>query len=350
MNSREQDEFFMREAILLARRGIGKTHPNPAVGCVIVRGNKIIGRGWHKRAGGPHAEIEALRSLKNPTLAHGATAYVTLEPCSTHGRTPPCTQALTAGGVARVVTGDTDPNPLHRGRGILELRRAGLATTIGVLATECAALNPEFHWIMTSGLPWVIAKCGMSLDGRLTRPPGESRWLTSPAARADAMRLRANVDAILVGAGTIRNDNPSLTVRGTRLQGPPPWRIVWAPRSLPPDNSKIFHDSLCDQTIVIRDKNLRSALRKLRQRGINKILIEGGGHTLGCAFDAGLVREAVFYVAPLLAGGDVPSVGGRGAKAMTQIAHPVFRRVGSCLRISGIIRTKSDLHVQANPS
>lgn len=343
MTSREQDEIFMREAIRLARRGLGKTHPNPAVGCVIVRGKKIVGRGWHRRAGAPHAEIEALRSLKNPALARGATAYVTLEPCSTHGRTPPCTRALAAAGMARVVTGVTDPNPCHLGRGLAMLRRAGLTVTPGILAPECAALNPEFHWAMTSGLPWVIAKCGMSIDGRLTRPPGESRWLTSPAARADAMRLRARVDAILAGAATIRNDNPSLTVRGARLQGEPPWRIVWAPRSLPPDGSRIFHDSLRDRTIVMRYKNLRTVLRKLRSRGITRVLIEGGGHTLGCAFDAGLVQEAVFYIAPLLSGGNVPAVGGRGAARMARIVSPDFRRIGSCLRISGMVQGKKVL-------
>ncbi len=340
MNPRHQDEAFMREALRLARRGAGKTHPNPAVGCVLVRGKKIVGAGWHRRAGEPHAEIVALHSLKKISLAQGATAYVTLEPCSTYGRTPPCTQALIDAGISRVVVGATDPNPQHQGRGLAVLRRAGVMVTTGVLTEECAALNPEFSWVMTSGLPWVIAKCGMSLDGRLTRPAGESPWLTSPAARADAMRLRARVDAVLVGAGTIREDNPALTVRGVRPLGDPPWRVVWAPRSLPPENANVFHDALRERTLVMRDKNLRTVLKKLRARGIMKVLLEGGGHTLGCAFDAQLVQEVVFYVAPLLAGGNVPAVGGRGVKHMAQAAHlehPKYRRLGDCLRISGVL-------------
>jgi len=340
MNSRNQDEDFMREALRLARRGVGKTHPNPAVGCVLVRGKNIVGAGWHRRAGEPHAEIVALRSLKKSSLAQGATAYVTLEPCSTHGRTPPCTQALLDAGISRVVLGAIDPNPKHQGCGLMALRQAGVTVTEGILSAECAALNPEFHWAMISGLPWVIAKCGMSLDGRLTRPVGETRWLTSPAARADAMRLRARVDAILVGAGTIRADNPSLTVRGVRRLGEPPWRVVWAPHSLPPQNVKIFHDALRERTVVMRDKSLRTVLKKLRTRGMSKVLIEGGGHTLGCAFDAQLVNEMVFYVAPLLAGGTIPAVGGRGVKHMAQAAHleyPKYRRLGECLRISGTL-------------
>jgi diaminohydroxyphosphoribosylaminopyrimidine deaminase / 5-amino-6-(5-phosphoribosylamino)uracil reductase len=165
------DEKFMREAIRLARKGLGKTRPNPAVGCVIVKHGRIIGRGWHRQAGLPHAEVEALKSLRNPAAARGATVYITLEPCCTHGRTPPCTQALIATGVARIVVGAIDPNPRHRGRGLRLLTKAGIKAKHGVLAAECAALNPEFHHVMRTGLPWVIAKCGMSLDGRLTRPP-----------------------------------------------------------------------------------------------------------------------------------------------------------------------------------
>ena len=167
-----RDEKFMREAIKLARRGLGHTRPNPAVGCVLVKKGRIIARGWHRRAGQPHAEIEALRALKKISDARGATAYVTLEPCSTQGRTPPCTRALIEAGLQRVVLGATDPNPKHRGRGFALLRRAGIEVVTGVLADECTALNPAFHHAMSTGLPWVIAKCGLSLDGRLTRPPG----------------------------------------------------------------------------------------------------------------------------------------------------------------------------------
>ncbi len=331
------DEHFMRHALAFARRGLGRTHPNPAVGCVIVRGGKIVGRGWHRRAGSPHAEVEALRSLSNPRLAEGATAYVTLEPCSTHGRTPPCTQALIDAGIGRLVVGAIDPNPSHRGRGLALLRRRGIRVESGVLAGECVSLNPEFHHFMSTGLPWVTAKCGMSLDGRLTRPRGESRWITSLAARADAMRLRAGVDAILVGAGTIRDDDPSLTVRGAD-RGNQPLRVVWAPRSAPPAEARVLNDAQSARTFVLTQKSLRAALRELGRRGVMRVLIEGGGHTLGCAVDGRLAQEIVFYVAPMLAGGRVVAVGGRGATLFNRTPKLVdarFKRLGQCLRISG---------------
>lgn len=327
------DEKFMREAVRLARKGLGKTRPNPVVGCVIVKNGRIIARGWHRRAGRPHAEIEALRSLKIPAAAHGATAYVTLEPCSTHGRTPPCTNALTAAGVARVVAGAIDPNPKHRGRGLKLLRKAGVKIKSGVLAAECAALNPEFHHVMATGLPWVIAKCGMSLDGRLTRPPGEGQWITSPAARADAMKLRAKVDAIMVGAATLRADDPSLTVRGIRGTAQP-WRVIWAPRGKVPREAKVFRDRWQDRTIVLRSRSLRAALRELARRGIQSVLLEGGGYTLGRAFAAGLVAEAVFYVAPVLAGGVVPATAGRKIPArLAAWAGTRCSQIGQCVKI-----------------
>jgi diaminohydroxyphosphoribosylaminopyrimidine deaminase/5-amino-6-(5-phosphoribosylamino)uracil reductase len=330
------EEKFMREAIRLAKKGLGKTRPNPAVGCVLVKKGRIIGRGWHRRAGQAHAEVEALKSLKNPSAARGATAYVTLEPCCTHGRTPPCTNALIVAGVTRVVVGAIDPNPRHRGRGLKLLQKAGLKTRASVLASECAALNPEFNHVMRTGLPWVIAKCGMSLDGRLTRPPGEGQWITSPAARADAMKLRARVDAILVGAGTVRADNPSLTLRGTAAKHPQPWRIVWAPRRHPPKNAKVFTDRHRGRTLVITHRSLRVTLRDLARRGIHCVLVEGGGHTLGKLFDARLVNEAVFYIAPTLTGGHTLAVAGSGTYPAT-IASPIRTRLGNNLRLSGLI-------------
>lgn len=324
----------MREAIALARKGLGKTRPNPAVGCVIVRRGRIVGRGWHRRAGGPHAEVEALRSLRDPALARGSTAFVTLEPCSTQGRTPPCTNALIAAGVARVVVGAIDPNPDHRGRGLTLLRRAGIAVRQGVLAAECDALNPEFNHFMATGLPWVIAKCGLSLDGRLTRPPGESRIITSAASRRDAMKLRTRVDAILVGAATVRADNPSLTVRGLRVRIQP-LRVVWAPRGAPPAEARLFHDRGKDRTIVLRQRSLRDALRALARRGVTSVLIEGGGYTLGRTFDLGLANEVVFYLGARLAGGSVPSIGGRSRIPVVRLRAPDIRRIGNDVRIAG---------------
>lgn len=335
-----RDAFFMAQAIRLARRGLGATRPNPAVGCVIVRRGRIIGRGWHRRAGGDHAEIAALNSLDTPASARGATFYVTLEPCSSHGRTPPCTDALIAAGAGRVVIGTTDPDPRHRGRGLDLLKAAGIDLASGVLEAECAELNPEFHHVMSTGLPWVVAKCGMSLDGRLTRPQGEPRWITSAAARRDAMQLRSRVDAVLVGAETVRADDPSLTLRGFP-GAPQPWRAVWAPRRLPPRKARIFQDRWRERTLVLRQPALGDALRHLAARGVQSVLIEGGGHTLGCVMDEQLACEVVFYVAPLLSGGSVPAVGGKGAAGVAdalKLSNVGFRTIGNCLRIGGRLK------------
>ena len=332
------DEKFMREALKLARRGIGQTRPNPAVGCVLVKNGRIIARGYHHRAGRPHAEIEALRALKNPARARGATAYLTLEPCSTHGRTPPCTEALIRAGIARVVSGAIDPNPKHRGRGLRHLAQAGVKTTSGVLADQCAALNPEFHHFMATGLPWVVAKCGMSLDGRLTRPLGEGQWITSPAARADAMKLRARVEAILVGAGTIRADDPALTVRGLKC-AEQPRRIIWAPRTQPSAKAKVFTDRHRERTMVLRQTTLRAALRALGRQGIQSVLVEGGGHTLGKLFASRLANEVVFYVGPMLAGGSVTAVAGARLTTPSRLTRTRVARLGSCLRLSGLFET-----------
>lgn len=330
------DEKFMRAALREAARGAGHTSPNPAVGAVIVRGGRIAARGFHRRAGQAHAEIEALRALKNPTLARGATLFVTLEPCSTHGRTPPCVEAIVRSGLARVVIGATDPNPAHAGRAVGLLRAAGIAVTAGVLESACAELNAGFNrWIVT-GRPLVIAKAGMSLDGRLTRPPGAGQWLTSPAARADAMRLRARVDAILIGAQTLRADNPRLTVRGVP-GARQPWRIVVTRNGDLPAGAHVFTDAHRDRTLVFRGKSLRVVLRELGRREITSVLIEGGGRVLGDAFDRRLVDHVHFYLAPLLCGGPVPAIGGRGVGSTKEAPHlrnPRYDRIGSDLRLT----------------
>ena len=333
------DEKFMRAALREAERGLGHTSPNPAVGAVIVRGGRIVARGFHRRAGEAHAEIEAIRALKNPALAKGATIFVTLEPCSTHGRTPPCCDALIRAGFARVVIGAIDPNPKHAGRGVAILRDAGIDVSTGVLAAECAALNRAFNkWIVTR-MPWVIAKAGLSLDGRLTRPPGEGQWLTSAASRAHAMRLRAHADAILIGAGTLRADDPRLTIRGvpgfTRKQ---PWRIILTRRGRLPKTAHVFTDAHRDRTLVFRNKSLRTVLRDLGRRGVVSVLIEGGGTVLGDAFDRRLVDEVHFYIAPLLCGGP-HVIAGRGAvstAASVSIREARYERIGGDLHVSGL--------------
>jgi diaminohydroxyphosphoribosylaminopyrimidine deaminase/5-amino-6-(5-phosphoribosylamino)uracil reductase len=333
------DEKFMRAALSEAERGCGHTSPNPAVGAVIVRGGRIVARGFHRRAGEAHAEIEALGALKNPAWARGATLYVTLEPCSTHGRTPPCCEAIVRAGLGRVVIGAIDPNPRHAGRGIEILRAAGISVETGVLGVECTALNRAFNKWIATGIPWVIAKAGLSLDGRLTRPPGEGQWLTSVASRAHAMRLRAHVDAILIGAGTLRADNPRLTIRGVPgFEDKQPWRVILTRRGRLPKTAHAFTDAHRERTLVFRGKSLRVVLKELGRRAISSVLIEGGGAVLGDAFDRRLVDEVHFYLAPLLCGG--PNViAGRGAgstAASTKLREMRYTRIGDDLHVSGL--------------
>jgi diaminohydroxyphosphoribosylaminopyrimidine deaminase/5-amino-6-(5-phosphoribosylamino)uracil reductase len=334
------DQELMQSALREARRGAGQTSPNPAVGAVIVRGGRVVARGFHRRAGLPHAEIEALRALEKPALAKGATIYVTLEPCSTHGRTPPCVEAIVAAGFRRVVIGAIDPNPAHAGRGVELLRAAGIAVTtgvLGVLEEECRAMNAAFnHWIVTK-TPLVTAKAAISLDGRLTRPPGEGQWLSNAAARTDAHRLRAQVDAILIGAETLRVDNPRLTVRGVR-GARQPWRIVVTRSGRLPKEAHLFTDEFRDRTLVFRGKSLRAVLKDLGRRQITSVLIEGGGQVLGEAFDKRLVQRVHFYVAPLLCGGPVVAIGGLGAGSTAEspaIQNPVYSKLGDNLRLTG---------------
>src|SRR5437773_1594451 len=218
----ERDEQFMRAALKEAKKALGQTSPNPAVGAVLVINNRIAAKGHHREAGRDHAEIECLRDFGAPVPAH-ASLYVTLEPCSTEGRTAPCTDGIIKTRIKNVVVGATDVNPRHSGKGIKQLRNAGVKVLEGILADECGRLNEAFNKWIVSGRPFVIAKCGMSLDGRLTRPAGEPRWITGRSARRHAHELRARVDAILVGAETVRVDNPRLTLRGMR-DVRQPWR------------------------------------------------------------------------------------------------------------------------------
>lgn len=330
------DETFMSAAVAEARRGIGSVSPNPAVGAVLVQGERILSSGYHRASGLPHAEIECLAAAPGGSLG-SATLYVTLEPCSTTGRTPPCTEAIAHAGLSRVVIGATDPNPIHSGRGIDQLRRSGIQVTTGVLAAECSQLNEAFNkWIVT-GKPFVIAKCGMSLDGRLTRRREEGRWLTGPAARRHARQLRAQVDAILIGAETLRQDNPRLTtgkIRGARQ----PWRVVLSRSGQLPPEAHLFADRFADRTLVYRGKTLRQVLTDLGRREITSVLIEGGGNVLGQAFDARLVDKVQFYIAPLLTGGPVLAVPGKGAgstAAGSRLSRIRFQKIGRDLFVEG---------------
>jgi diaminohydroxyphosphoribosylaminopyrimidine deaminase / 5-amino-6-(5-phosphoribosylamino)uracil reductase len=332
---REQDEHFMRVALNEAQKAFGQTSPNPAVGAVLVMGNRVVAKGHHSEAGREHAEIECLRNFGGKIPEH-ARLYVTLEPCSTVGRTGPCTNAIIKAGVKEVVVGAMDVNPRHHGRGIAQLRAEGINVREGILAEQCARLNEAFNKWIVSGQPFVIAKCGMSLDGHLTRKPGEPRWLTDVAARRDAHQLRASVDAILVGARTVRADNPRLTARGERARQP--WRVVLSRSGHLPSRAHLFSDQFAKRTLVYNRESLATVLKDLGKKNITSVLIEGGGDVLGQALDARLIDKIQLYLAPILTGGPVTAFGGVGAgdaiKAMrlTQIS---YRRIGQNVCVTG---------------
>jgi diaminohydroxyphosphoribosylaminopyrimidine deaminase/5-amino-6-(5-phosphoribosylamino)uracil reductase len=301
------DVGWMRRALKLALKAEGRTSPNPLVGAVLVRKGKMLGAGYHHRCGEPHAEIEAIHAARAQRKSlRGATLYVTLEPCSTHGKTPPCTEAILRCGIQRVVVGATDPNPLHAGRGFEILRAAGVEVTSGVLADECTEINRAFnHWI-TTGRPWVTAKLATSLDGRLARRPGEDRWLSSPESRLKAHELRLRSDAILIGASTLRTDDPALTVRlpAGRMAGKrQPWRVVMTRGGRLPRSAQLFTDEQADRTLVFQKKSWNTVLTDLGRRGVTHLLIEGGGLTVASAFHAGIVNECVLFITPHLLGG-----------------------------------------------
>jgi diaminohydroxyphosphoribosylaminopyrimidine deaminase/5-amino-6-(5-phosphoribosylamino)uracil reductase len=332
----ERDEQFMRAALNEAKKAHGRTSPNPAVGAVLVIDNRIVAKGHHREAGRDHAEVECLRNFGAPVPAR-ATLYVSLEPCSTTGRTAPCTNAIIGAGVKNVVVGATDVNPRHSGRGIVELRNAGVRVRDGILAEECTRLNEAFNkWIVT-GRPFVIAKCGMSLDGRLTRPPAESRWITGRNARRDAHLLRASVDAVLVGAETVRTDNPRLTVRGVR-GARQPWRVVLTRSGELPRRARLLSDKFAARTLIYKRKSLASVLKDLGKRGITSVLIEGGGEVLGEALDKRLIDRVQIYLGPILTGGPVIAFPGEGtgktADAL-RLREIAYQQIGQNISISG---------------
>jgi diaminohydroxyphosphoribosylaminopyrimidine deaminase/5-amino-6-(5-phosphoribosylamino)uracil reductase len=317
------DHSCMARALQLAERGLYSTDPNPRVGCVLFRNGETVGEGWHVRAGEPHAEVHALAAAG--AQARGATAYVTLEPCSHHGRTPPCADALIAAGVSRVVVAMTDPNPLVAGQGLQALRAAGIAVTEGVLTAQAERLNCGFVKRMRSGLPWVRVKLAMSLDGRTAMASGESRWITGTEARADVQRLRARSSAILSGIGTVLADDPSLNVRldeSTRQ----PLRVILDSQLRIPATARLL--DLPGETLIMTGSadsarsaalqrghvsvavlpmqggrlDLRAMLRNLAERGMNEVHVEAGATLNGALLAAGLVDELVIYLAPHLMG------------------------------------------------
>lgn len=347
----------MSIALRLARRAEGATAPNPMVGAVLVKAGRVIGQGFHHRAGAPHAEVEALRRAGQ--RARGATLYVTLEPCNHTGRTPPCSDAIIRAGVAEVVVAAPDPNPITNGRGVAKLRRHHIRVTRGVLGEEARRLNRPFQKAMTTHLPWVIAKAGQSLDGKIATVTGQSRWITSPAARRAGHQWRRRVDAVLVGIQTILRDDPQLTARGGVPRSGRPVRVVvdsrlrmplaarcltaqpWAPALIATTARRVARQAQLErrgaEVLVFPPQEGRVPLRPLfhalARRGIQSVLIEGGGEVLASAFAQRLVDRIVWFIAPTLIGGrNAPSsIGGEGAGRLAQairLADMRVRRVG----------------------
>ena len=390
------DAQFMRFALRLARRGYGETSPNPMVGAVLVKSGKIIGRGWHRRAGLPHAEIEALRDAeKRGQTPRGATLYVTLEPCSTHGRTPPCSTAIIAAGIKRVVGGAIDPNPKHAGKGLKVLKRAGVEVvdlSDSQIGRECAALNEAFnHWIVHR-TPFVTVKAGMTLDGKIATASGESKWITGDASREFAMHLRRGADAILVGVNTILADNPSLTVRlnakprniqhsTSNLQPPKQLRrIILDSMARTPPASKVASDELAALTTIVvgpRAPKKRIAvlakrtdilvtptprgtrtdserpdlstlpwlMKELGAQNITNLLVEGGGEVNGSFLAQGLAQRIAFFYAPKILGGrdSRKSVAGEGARSLAEIIElqePEWRQIAGDLFLTARVKPR----------
>jgi diaminohydroxyphosphoribosylaminopyrimidine deaminase/5-amino-6-(5-phosphoribosylamino)uracil reductase len=345
------DLLHMRAALALARRGLGNAWPNPAVGCVLVKDGRVIGRGWTQPGGRPHAETEALRRAGE--AARGATAYVTLEPCSHHGRTPPCCEALAGAGIARVVMAMRDPDPRVNGRGLAMLRGAGIVVEEGLLEAEARALNAGFFRRIQAGMPVVTLKLASTLDGRIATSTGESRWITGEAARREVHALRARHDAILVGSGTVLADDPDLTCRipgmervpmlrvvaDARLRTPPaarlvqgagvaPVLIITAPGH-PPSAQAPFIAAGADIVTVPAHAagglDLPSLLRALGRRGVTRVLAEGGAGLAAALLRQGLVDRLVWFHAPAVMGGDGhPALEGLRLAALS--AMPRFRR------------------------
>ena len=317
-----QDSVWMAQALRLAERGLYTTSPNPRVGCVLVRDGSLIGEGWHERAGEPHAEVHALRAAGD--TAHGATAYVTLEPCSHHGRTPPCAEALIAAGVVRVVVAVQDPNPQVAGQGIAKLRAAGIEVEYGLMETAARELNIGFFTRMMCGVPWVRSKVAASLDGRTALANGESKWITGAAARQDVQHWRARSCAVLTGIGTVLADDPQLNVRELETNRQPLRAVVDTGLRLPENASLLQQHGVVVYTaaqdtqkiarleqagvrvMILPDAkgqvDISAVLRDLAGQGCNEVLVEAGNKLNGALLQAGLVDELVLYFAPQLLG------------------------------------------------
>lgn len=363
------DSHFMRLALGLAARATGRTSPNPMVGAVVVRNGRIVGQGWHRRAGGPHAEVAAIDAAG--AAAAGATLYVTLEPCNHHGRTPPCTEKILAAGIRRVVVAMTDPNPDVAGGGCRRLREAGLVVETGLLLPEARRLNEAWIHFVRTGRPFVLLKCAATLDGRIATRTGDARWVTGPAARQRVHRLRATLDAILVGIGTVVSDDPQLTCRLPDGGGRDPLRIVLDTRLRISPEARLVTLASEAATLIVCDgdadtkrrKRLEAAgvevlacqrcedgidlvdlMDRLGKRGVTGVLIEGGARVAASALAQQVVDKVMFFYAPKILAGDdgVPLCRGAGPELMRDALalHEVrVERVDPDILVSGYLNS-----------
>lgn len=364
---RETQQQWMRRALTLAAKAQGRTSPNPLVGAVIVRGDTVVGEGYHHRAGKPHAEIEALK--KAGDKARGADMIVTLEPCCHHGKTPPCTEAVISAGIRRVYVGMQDPNPLVKGKGARLLRKAGIEVTTGILRKECERQNEVFVKYIRTGMPFVTLKAAISLDGKIATNSGDSKWITGPEARKMVHRLRDRVDAIVAGSGTVLKDNPQLTTRLGKRGGRNPVRVVLDSQGLVPLQARVFENTDRDRVICVTAEHapgarlrrlekagvevwveragkagvpLKAVMRRLAENGLTHVLIEGGARLNAAALKARIVDKVLFFVAPMLIGGNgaVSVIGGPGIQKLKDALHiqnSVLTTVGKDWMVEGYL-------------
>lgn len=370
MSQRDNDKSFMHLALKLAEQGRGWTSPNPMVGAVIVREGQVVGKGFHQYAGGPHAEVYAIKEAGE--LAQDATLYVTLEPCNHSGRTPPCTEAIHKSGIKRVVAAMLDPNPNVRGGGLKFLQGLGIDIEAGVCEDECRLLNEAFIKYVTTGLPFVILKCAMSLDGRIGTRTGDSKWITCARSRQYVHELRHAVDAVVVGIGTVLRDDPELTTRLVGRHGADPLRVVLDTHLSIPENARLLHVSSASDTVLVTGSSVPSEKRKslekpgtqilpiacadnridlhalmleLGKMQISSVLIEGGAQVNKAALDAGIVDKVCLFYAPKIYGGadGVAVFSGEGASSvenMTCIHNTTVHRFDEDIMIEGYLDPK----------
>jgi len=358
----------MKRALDLAARARGRTSPNPMVGAVIVRDGRVVGEGYHERAGLPHAEVVALEQAGE--LAKGATLYVTLEPCCHWGRTPPCTKAIIRSGIKEVIIATLDPNPLVSGKGVDELRRNGIEVEIGLMEEEARKLNEFFFKHITTGLPFVILKIAMSLDGKIATVTGESRWITSPQSRRMVHELRDQVDAVMVGIGTVLKDDPRLTTRLPEGEGKDPIRVILDSYARTPPTARVINPRSSASTIIatttkadagrvkalreagaevaVLDEDeegrvdLKSLMEYLGGRSIQSLLVEGGSEVASSMLMRGFVDKVMFFIAPKIIGGaDAPTpIGGIGVRRLSEaitLKEVEVKRIGPDILIQGYV-------------